>query len=41
MFCKPGLAIVAVDEAMHRLISPVNLDLDESGLVTATLLACE
>jgi hypothetical protein len=41
MFCKPGLAIVAVDEAVHGLVSPVNLDLDESSLVTATFLTNE
>ena len=39
MFCKPGLAIVAVYETVHRLVSPVDLDLDESSLVTSTFLA--
>jgi hypothetical protein len=39
MFCKPGLAIVAVDEAVHGLVSPVNLDLDKTSLVTSTFFA--
>jgi len=39
MFCKPGLAIVAVDEAVHRLVSPVDLYLDKPSLVTAAFLA--
>jgi hypothetical protein len=41
MLCEPGLTIVAVDEAVHGLVCPINLDLDESSLVTATLLAQE
>jgi hypothetical protein len=41
MLRKPGFAIVAKDEAMHRLVGSVDLDLDKARLVAATLLAQE
>lgn len=41
MLRKPSFAIVAEDKAVHRLVSPVDLDLDEARLVAAALLAQE
>ena len=39
MFGEAGPAIVAVNEAVHGFVRPVNLHLDEASLEAATLLA--
>lgn len=41
MFCEPCFAIVAVDETVHWFVCPVNLNLDKSCLVAATLFTHE
>jgi hypothetical protein len=41
MFSKSGLAVVTKYEAVHRLVSPVNLHLDEPCFIAATLFAKE
>lgn len=41
MFGEAGPAIVAVNEAVHGLVRPVNLHLDEASLEAAALFALE
>ena len=41
MLSKSGFAIVTVNEAVHRLICPIDLHLDKASLVASALFALE
>jgi hypothetical protein len=39
MLGKSTLAVIAENEAVHRLICPIDLNLNESSLITITVFA--